>query len=285
MKRIGEFRQLGPAALLLLFCVGLLLQSFGETGADTMQSLLDFASLERPDSPNHWLIGPVDSGAARDPDEPAPGFSVPAERLAAAWLDMVSEQPRVTVVARSGDQLQIEIEQRSRVFGFVDRISFRAVEVDNTTSTLMAYSRSELGYWDFGVNRRRLEDWLALLQQKVPGIARDEVTGTVTYRQRIAIPATAVITVRLVDVSRADAAASVLGEQTIHAAGRQVPFSFAIPVRGMEMDARKTYALQARIENDGALLFISDRHYPVITRGAGTRVDMVLQAVGGAGDR
>jgi uncharacterized lipoprotein YbaY len=39
--------------------------------------------------------------------------------------------------------------------------------------------------------------------------------------------------------------------------------------------------VQARIEEDGKLRFISDQHYGVITRGAPTHVDMVLKAVGG----
>jgi putative lipoprotein len=285
MNPIAALRRVGPELLLLLFCISLPLQAVGESRGDNMPSLTDFDHLERPDSPNHWLIGPADSFAALNPDQPSAVFSVPAARLAAAWLETASEQPRVSIVARSDDRLQIEAEQRSRVFGFVDRVSFRAIALDSTTSTFIAYSRSQLGYWDLGVNRRRLEDWLTLLQQRISVIAEGEVAGTVTYRQRIAIPATAVVTVRLVDVSRADAAASVLGEQVIPADGRQVPFSFAIPFRLAEVDTRNSYAVQARIENDGTLLFVSDRHYPVITRGAGTQVDMVLQAVGRAGDR
>ena len=52
------------------------------------------------------------------------------------------------------------------------------------------------------------------------------VSGTVTYRQRIALPATAALTVKLVDVSRADASATTIVEQRIDTAGKQVPFSF-----------------------------------------------------------
>src|SRR5258708_34753519 len=41
------------------------------------------------------------------------------------------------------------------------------------------------------------------------------VTGTVTYRQRIALPRQAVVQVQLLDVSKADAPAIVIAEQTI----------------------------------------------------------------------
>jgi len=108
------------------------------------------------------------------------------------------------------------------------------------------------------------------------------VTGTVTYRERIALPPTALIKVQLVDVSRADAPALVLGEQVITAGGRHVPFSFAIAYDPVRIDQRMSYAVSARIEDDGRLRFISDQRYAVITRGAPTHVDMVLRSVGGS---
>ncbi|MGH9947616.1 MAG: YbaY family lipoprotein, partial [Pyrinomonadaceae bacterium] len=54
------------------------------------------------------------------------------------------------------------------------------------------------------------------------------VSGTVTYRQRSALPSTAVLSVRLLDVSRADAAADIIAEDRIDLAGKQVPISFDI---------------------------------------------------------
>ena len=102
------------------------------------------------------------------------------------------------------------------------------------------------------------------------------VTGTVTYLQRIALPPSAVVAVKLADVSRADAPAIVLGEQRIEADGRQVPFAFEIEYDPTRIDPRFTYVIQARIEDGGRLLFINDQAYPVITRGAPSEVDLVL---------
>jgi putative lipoprotein len=107
------------------------------------------------------------------------------------------------------------------------------------------------------------------------------VTGTVTYLQRVALPPGAVIKVQLADVSRAGAPAIVLGEQLIAAGGRQPPFGFEIAYDPAKIDPRFTYAVQARIEHEGKLLFINDQRYSVITRGAPNHVDMVLRAVGG----
>jgi putative lipoprotein len=107
------------------------------------------------------------------------------------------------------------------------------------------------------------------------------VTGTVTYLQRVALPPEAVIKVQLLDVSRADAPAAVLGEQVITAGGRQVPFAFEIAYDPARIDPRMTYAVSARIEEGGRLRFVSDQRHAVITRGAPSQVDLVLKAVGG----
>ena len=105
------------------------------------------------------------------------------------------------------------------------------------------------------------------------------VTGTVGYLQRIGLPPGAVIKVQLVDVSRADAPAVVLGEQLIHAEGRQPPFAFAIAYDAGRIRPNMSYAVGARIEEGGRLLFVNDRRYAVLTRGAPLHVDMVLRAV------
>lgn len=109
------------------------------------------------------------------------------------------------------------------------------------------------------------------------------VSGTVTYRQRIALPQTAVLTVRLVDVSRADAASVTIAEQRIETAGNQVPFSFDMSYDRSRIDERFTYAVQAEIRDGGRLLYITDTSYPVITKGAPKVVDVVVVPVGGGG--
>jgi len=109
--------------------------------------------------------------------------------------------------------------------------------------------------------------------------ATARVSGTISYRERIALPPEALIKVQLVDVSRADAPALLLGEQVFEAGGRQVPFRFEIAYDPAAIDERMSYAVQARIEQDGRLMFITDQHYAVITRGAPTSVDLMLKVV------
>jgi putative lipoprotein len=98
-----------------------------------------------------------------------------------------------------------------------------------------------------------------------PGAAAAEqvsITGEVFYRERIALPPTAVLTVRLSDVSLADAPESVLAEQKIDPAG-QVPIKFEIKVDPAVFQPMMSYALSARITVDNTLWFTNDERYSV----------------------
>ena len=130
----------------------------------------DFRALHPPASPNTWLVAPPEMGpdnGSAAANQAAPVFDVPAARLAQAWRCVVEAQPRTAILSVSPDGLQIEAQQKSAVFGFVDRISMRAIPLAPRRSTLIAYSRAMLGYWDFGVNRRRLQAWLKALRSEL----------------------------------------------------------------------------------------------------------------------
>ena len=107
------------------------------------------------------------------------------------------------------------------------------------------------------------------------------VAGTVTYRQRIALPPMAILTVRLLDVSRADAAAVTVAEERIETAGQQVPFNFGFAYDRSRIQERNRYVIRAEITDGQRLLFTTDTSHPVITQGNPRNVDIVLVQVGG----
>ena len=80
--------------------------------------------------------------------------------------------------------------------------------------------------------------------------------GEVYYLQRIALPPTATLEVSLQDVSLADAPAITLAKQRGPIKG-QVPLPFHLTYDPAEVKPGHTYAVSARIEEDGKLLFIS----------------------------
>lgn len=93
------------------------------------------------------------------------------------------------------------------------------------------------------------------------------IRGEVWYRQRIALPPSAVVTVQLVEVSRADAPATLLASQTL-GAEHQPPLAFELHYDPARIDERLSYALQARIEDGNQLRFINTERVAVLTRGA-----------------
>lgn len=95
------------------------------------------------------------------------------------------------------------------------------------------------------------------------------LSGTVIYRERIALPPDAVVTVRLEDTSRADAPSVVLAEQVMDTAGRSVPIAYTLEYDPAAIDPRMNYAVRAEIRDGaGQLLWISDTVHPALTRGA-----------------
>ena len=105
------------------------------------------------------------------------------------------------------------------------------------------------------------------------------VSGTVTYRERLALTPGATLVVELRDVSYADAAAPLIARQTITEPG-QAPISFKVEYSRDDIDSRSRYSVSARIvESDGRLAFTNDTAYEVITRGKPSRVDMLLVLV------
>ena len=105
------------------------------------------------------------------------------------------------------------------------------------------------------------------------------VSGSVTYRERLALTPGAKLVVELRDVSLADAAAPLIARQTISEPG-QAPIAFKVEYNRDDIVSRNTYAVSARIiESDGRLAFTNDTAYDVITRGNPSKVDMVLVLV------
>lgn len=104
------------------------------------------------------------------------------------------------------------------------------------------------------------------------------VAGTATYRERMALPPGAVLEVSLQDVSRADAAADVIGTARQENLG-QPPFRFEIPYDPGRIETGHTYSVRARITHEGRQLFTTDQAYPVITQGRGQTVDVMLRRI------
>ena len=103
------------------------------------------------------------------------------------------------------------------------------------------------------------------------------VTGTASFRERIAPPPDAVFEAVLEDVSRADAPATILGRTRVEDAGPP-PYYFAIEYDPDEIDERNTYSVRTRLVDGDRLLFTSEEAHNVITGGAPLDVDVRMVA-------
>ena len=108
---------------------------------------------------------------------------------------------------------------------------------------------------------------------------QNTITGTVAYRERVALPPDAAIDVRLEDTSLQDAPAKLIGESVFAAAGQQVPISFQLSYNPADINPAHTYQLRANITVNGTKTFTSTAAYPVITRGAPMQANIMLQQV------
>ncbi len=111
-----------------------------------------------------------------------------------------------------------------------------------------------------------------------------ELAGTVSYRERIALPEGSVVEVQIRDVSRADAAADVVAETSITTRGENVPIPFTITYDPSQIDTRMTYAVFARILMNDSVRWITAEHVPFLENGVPvSNVDLMLVSAGGAG--
>ncbi|MEO1092282.1 MAG: DUF1499 domain-containing protein [Pseudomonadota bacterium] len=134
------------------------------TGCSAGQpAFVDLATLERPDSPNTYLLCPADLTRAT-PDAEPPTYEVPRVELERTWLANLAEEPRTTRVGAEPDRHRYLYVQRTQVLRFPDIVQVDFVDRPPTGSTVCLYSRSVYGYSDFGTNRSRVEDWVRRFQ-------------------------------------------------------------------------------------------------------------------------
>lgn len=93
------------------------------------------------------------------------------------------------------------------------------------------------------------------------------VNGTVSYRERLILPADSVIVVRLEDVTRGQSYPEVVSEQRIVPNSMAVT-QFSLPYQYGTLNPNATYVVNAWIEQGGRVLFRNNKVYQVLTKTA-----------------
>jgi uncharacterized protein (DUF1499 family) len=120
---------------------------------------LDFAALNLPASPNTCLAAPAGFPRAH---LVTPPLAADAEAAWAALRRLGEGQARTTLLAAWPDRRQAQWVVRSALLNFPD-IVVGEVTAGPAGTGLFLYSRSLFGWSDFGVNRTRVEAWIAAL--------------------------------------------------------------------------------------------------------------------------
>ena len=123
---------------------------------------VDPLAVATPVAEGHALLRPAGGDAA------APVYALPPGDLLAAFDRVAMAQPRVEVLAGSVASGMITYVARSRLVGFPDYLTVRALPAQGGGATLAIFSRQRFGLKDMGVNRARVEAWLAALAAALP---------------------------------------------------------------------------------------------------------------------
>ena len=156
---------LTPLALL----ASLFMPACGATGAHGVPfAPADFNHLMRPSKPNTALAAPA--GYSPKPDSVTPIYPVSPRELFAIVQRVAAAQRATFKLGEDHSTLEEGWVARSLVFNFPDIIWAQVRPAEPGNSELLLYSRSYYGNSDFGVNRRRVDTWLAAVATAVAAV-------------------------------------------------------------------------------------------------------------------
>lgn len=124
---------------------------------------INFKTMKLPTSANFYLLCPLDYCQAKASKD-SPVYNVSVDKLMQAWHKMIKQQPRTTVMFSEHANKQFGYVQRSKYLRFPDFIQVKFIALNDKQSTLAIYSSSRYGYYDFGVNQKRVKSWLKQLE-------------------------------------------------------------------------------------------------------------------------
>jgi len=145
------------ALLVLVLGAGIFIRTAGH---DPAVWHVDPLVAANPESPNfHRVATP---GTAADATTSiSPAFRATPAELAQSVDRFAMSQPHVERIAGSPEEGFVTYVQRTPLVRYPDYISVKVVDLGEGTSALAILSRSRFGKSDVGVNKARMESWLA----------------------------------------------------------------------------------------------------------------------------
>lgn len=130
----------------------------------------DFATLERPKSPNTYLLAPEGLCEQATPDEVAPVFPQDPDTVFLNLKAAVERDGQLRDIAADDAARTVSAIAVTKLFKFKDDLDAVVLPAPEG-ATLAVYSRSRVGYGDMGANKKRVNALIAALRE---GLARAE---------------------------------------------------------------------------------------------------------------
>ncbi|HNP61472.1 MAG TPA: DUF1499 domain-containing protein [Nitrospirales bacterium] len=144
-----------PLRIMLLCLIPAVAIAQGALGEELIVSGRTFSCPDRPNC--------VSTMAEAESHAIAPyRYQASLEEAKAELKHIFAQFPRTELVREEEDYLQYEV--KSFLFGFVDDVE---LWLDEATKTIHFRSAARSGYYDFGVNRKRMEDVRQILNGKL----------------------------------------------------------------------------------------------------------------------
>lgn len=89
----------------------------------------------------------------------APRYPADIDTVLATFQTIALEEPRTRLLEGNMDEGMMTYVARSKVFGFPDIITIKAVS-EGAQTKLAVISRARISGYDYGVNGKRLDRWL-----------------------------------------------------------------------------------------------------------------------------
>lgn len=122
-----------------------------------MIEFVDFRTLERPRSPNTYVMAPDGLCERAEPDTVSPIFGLDADSLFQAVLHLVEETKDWMLQDSDSAARRLVFVAETPLLRFKDDVDVGVFpSQDGQGAQLAVYSRSRIGHYDFGANAKRV---------------------------------------------------------------------------------------------------------------------------------
>lgn len=121
---------------------------------------IDPSIAERTGRPNDYVVAP--EGATKAKIDRIAKVHATDPRTLLFQFDVIAKAHGADPMGTTIDDMWITYVHRTALFGFPDYISVKAVP-EGDGAALIVWSRSRYGHSDLGVNKERIDSWLAQL--------------------------------------------------------------------------------------------------------------------------